>query len=595
MTNNSPYAELSDWPNLGPITSVKAFNAPLAAKDALTVHRDMLTAAGLNLPTGVFVTRFQDRILFSLKKFCEGYRIGTKNERFTLCKDGLNLRIRSGSYTLAFGKEFLVMTTHSDAVVLTGQAQLAIEAEPSGPAELSLARQTTGYQTVNFISNLSAPREVSLNVRIREDGNIALGAEHLESCSLQGPLGFDIAIHKGSILLYTGSANKKGVFGLRSSARQFLVDTRGAELGDNPAVIRGDGYLFIADAANVSNLAPKLNFQNPSKVNHMATAAQSTVQNNATYDLTGGQSRIQVQGKWLRALGFIPGAKYRFDQAKGGKHLVAVLDKNGPHQVTTMSGETPKLYVPRAALAHLTSKRANIVGGNLNTPKSSVKFGFLTILNDGPLPGQAVAAAAEKFTFSANKATPVVTKVASRRVKTAVKPVAVKPAPAKPAAKATVKPVVAKPAVKVAVKAVAAKPTVKVIDFPNIMRSPAVIAATAAKTKATAVKTKAATKAIVAKVQAATKAPVAAAPVKATPAGKAAKGPVTIDALLAKRPVGRPRKVQVAVALPKRTAGSAANAVSAPSGKGAKAKPVRPLATTTVVAPKAKVGGLAKK
>ena len=98
-------------------------------------------------------------------------------------------------------------------------------------------------------------------------------------------------------------------------------------------------------------------------VNMTTNVSPLCEKNSSTYPLNRSSRRVQVQGAWLRAYGFVPGARYDLQEHPlvRGRVLVT-LAENGAHQVTTLSGTTPKLYIPTAAVAHFASKHLEVVG-----------------------------------------------------------------------------------------------------------------------------------------------------------------------------------------------------------------------------------------
>lgn len=73
--------------------------------------------------------------------------------------------------------------------------------------------------------------------------------------------------------------------------------------------------------------------------------------NTATYPLKRESARLQVQGRWLRDFGFVPGTRYSIvPHPLFRTRLLLQLANDGRHQVTAMSGDTPKLYVPMSLL-----------------------------------------------------------------------------------------------------------------------------------------------------------------------------------------------------------------------------------------------------
>jgi len=73
--------------------------------------------------------------------------------------------------------------------------------------------------------------------------------------------------------------------------------------------------------------------------------------------------RVQVQGAWLRAYGFVPGARFNVEEHPlfNGRMLLT-LAVDGQHQVTTFSGTIPKLYIPYEAIAHFSSPGLEVFG-----------------------------------------------------------------------------------------------------------------------------------------------------------------------------------------------------------------------------------------
>lgn len=85
--------------------------------------------------------------------------------------------------------------------------------------------------------------------------------------------------------------------------------------------------------------------------------------NTSFYELKDHQTRLQIQGAWLRTWGFIPGAKYRVEKDPAfSRQAMAVLDPEGPCTVTTLSGNTPKLYAPRSVLEVIRSPLIQVMG-----------------------------------------------------------------------------------------------------------------------------------------------------------------------------------------------------------------------------------------
>lgn len=87
-------------------------------------------------------------------------------------------------------------------------------------------------------------------------------------------------------------------------------------------------------------------------------------QNSARYVLNPkSRRRVQVQGSWLRAYGFVPGARFNVEEHPlfNGRMLLT-LAVDGQHQVTTLSGTIPKLYIPSEAIAHFSSPGLEVFG-----------------------------------------------------------------------------------------------------------------------------------------------------------------------------------------------------------------------------------------
>ncbi|KWU19100.1 hypothetical protein [Burkholderia cenocepacia] len=128
------------------------------------------------------------------------------------------------------------------------------------------------------------------------------------------------------------------------SARKFVALHPGATVNTVDAIkeVRSVGALSVNMTTNVSPLVEK---------------------NSAKYPLNRTSRRVQIQGAWLRAYGFVPGARYDLSEhplIRG--RVLATLSENGAHQVTTMSGTTPKLYVPMDAVAHFKSTHLEVFG-----------------------------------------------------------------------------------------------------------------------------------------------------------------------------------------------------------------------------------------
>lgn len=86
--------------------------------------------------------------------------------------------------------------------------------------------------------------------------------------------------------------------------------------------------------------------------------------NSARYPLNPkSRRRVQVQGSWLRAYGFVPGARFNVEEHPlfNGRMLLT-LAVDGQHQVTTLSGTIPKLYIPYEAISHFTSPGVEVFG-----------------------------------------------------------------------------------------------------------------------------------------------------------------------------------------------------------------------------------------
>ncbi|MBU9200216.1 hypothetical protein KTD31_02195 [Burkholderia multivorans] len=76
-------------------------------------------------------------------------------------------------------------------------------------------------------------------------------------------------------------------------------------------------------------------------------ASRRELKHRTTYPMPTG-SRLQMQGKWLRECGFLPGKRYRVTMTSG---LVRVtLDEAGTVQATKYSATASKLYVPAKLL-----------------------------------------------------------------------------------------------------------------------------------------------------------------------------------------------------------------------------------------------------
>jgi hypothetical protein len=81
--------------------------------------------------------------------------------------------------------------------------------------------------------------------------------------------------------------------------------------------------------------------------------------NSTRYPIPVAGRRLQVQGAWLTAWGFTPGARYSVtaNPIQPSSPLVA-LTEEGPYTVTALTpgGSTPKLYVPDALLKPMRGK-----------------------------------------------------------------------------------------------------------------------------------------------------------------------------------------------------------------------------------------------
>jgi len=86
--------------------------------------------------------------------------------------------------------------------------------------------------------------------------------------------------------------------------------------------------------------------------------------NTAVYPLKRESARLQVQGRWLRDFGFVPGSRYSIvAHPLFRNRLLLQLANDGRHQVTTMSGDTPKLYVPMSLLKQFSdATHVKVVG-----------------------------------------------------------------------------------------------------------------------------------------------------------------------------------------------------------------------------------------
>lgn len=81
----------------------------------------------------------------------------------------------------------------------------------------------------------------------------------------------------------------------------------------------------------------------------------------SSYPLPNGQ-RLQIQGKWLREFGFVPGAKYEVSADKQGVSLRLVADGGATVTQLNPGSGTSKLYVPAQSFGKLKTERVRVMG-----------------------------------------------------------------------------------------------------------------------------------------------------------------------------------------------------------------------------------------
>nr|ART90489.1 hypothetical protein [uncultured bacterium] len=384
------YPALASWPRLAKPEAV-VLRADSQGCTSLRVPMRTLRAAGLEPRQGLNIATFEGRALI-----WAGNRGGmfsvTSEGGFVVNHVGLSPEVTPAKHALVQGPGYVILTTEEDARKLArGLEPTRLERNPRVDDDV-VDLVSAPYPTADAV--VLAWKDCKVTDATGNRLAILAGLIwKLAGIELNDPLAFTrytnvTMIRRGN---ETSSKTLRPYDQTRSDMpRQFvgttLFDVASTEVVR--AIVTRDGILLTTPDSELGRQCKKaqriplgsLRIQRFVS-RHEGAAVQGSKaptasiggltvplhapsgKNTSLYDLPPGESRIQVQGAWLADYGFVPGARFELvPHPLMPSRRLARLNACGPHMVTTHTGNTPKLYVPAAAVADFDSEKVKVFG-----------------------------------------------------------------------------------------------------------------------------------------------------------------------------------------------------------------------------------------
>lgn len=390
------YPALSSWPKLETPDMVYT-NLRVVNKSYVPLPIHVARAAGLDPDRGMHVASYNGRLLLWAGR--DGGPVTSNPETrqlFLRCGE-LRRDARGENIAIVQGKGYLVITSVTDAAAIapgvesapvkrnatrfnaqsffSSNRKLEVKAaDILGWKDFNLIATTQVYQvqgTVLWLGGFQAGDGVRYfryeNACVLEKVDSGAGEGIIAPAQPGKP---NLPRHNVGMTMFKTNGTVLRVVALRGRVVLCEPDSDiGALCVPGRLVPRGSINLrkFIAghpdavvrDADNRTTFSVgRLTIETVPHVNPLDT------KNSARYVLNPkSRRRVQVQGSWLRAYGFVPGARFNVEEHPlfNGRMLLT-LAVDGQYQVTTLSGTIPKLYIPYEAIAHFTSPGLEVFG-----------------------------------------------------------------------------------------------------------------------------------------------------------------------------------------------------------------------------------------
>ncbi|KWU19099.1 hypothetical protein AS149_12695 [Burkholderia cenocepacia] len=378
---------LARWPALSAPVAVH-LNVNSTKPLAFTLPGKLLREAGLDGRQGVHIAVYKGRgLVWSDGK--EGpYKTGPDGQ-FRLKHTGMDAAVTGSNFTVILGKGYLILTTKS----------MADKLAPNVPrVETKFKRRLDTSEILSTRTNLSIdkadiiawkdipdyhPNPRSPNRAFKLAGSVcrhggfspgdSVRIFKYENAAVVEKAGPELAHARFRAINKRGKSNPALSIGPRVYASAAGIMRVIALKGQDRLVLCEPssplGQLCDASTELVKNARELTMPLYPGNLKHMRGKAANDVAERtdapskaekaapcSAYPLKPEQSRVQVQGKWLRDFGFVPGARYDVKTHPLFKQRVLLeLSDSGKYQVTTLTGTTPKLYVPMNAVRHFSN------------------------------------------------------------------------------------------------------------------------------------------------------------------------------------------------------------------------------------------------
>lgn len=360
----------------------------LNSGNVLTIPAKIMRESGMDPVAGVHVAVYEGRALVWTAGNGGPFKANVDGA-FRLTREGINKAVRDENVAAIRGKGYIIVTTEQDALRMApdvprienkpGQ-RLSKEAILESHRCLNLdARDIIAWKDINaFTPNPRAPWVKAFQVggTICRLGGFLVGApvrvfrypnatiiekssSDIASLVLRGKVSATRNLPQFSVGAGMFAA-KGGVLRVIALADGLVLCEPDSELGR----LCDDGSRLSTNSREQRQMMAGLGLYEgassakpPEPTPRKVTSPVHGRTNTSVYPLRTTQPRVQVQGKWLRDYGFVPGARYNVkNHPLMRRRVLLELAADGKYQVTTMSGTTPKLYIPMDAVRQFSDE-----------------------------------------------------------------------------------------------------------------------------------------------------------------------------------------------------------------------------------------------
>ena len=379
------YPAMTSWPKL---PKPAAVHLKLNAGNTLTLPAKVMREAGIDPTAGVHVAVFEGRALVWTDGKAGPFKANVDGV-FHMTRAGINTDVRAENVAAIRGDGYVIVTTAEEALKMApdvprienkrGQ-RLSKETVLASSANLTIdALNIIAWKDYNdFTPNSRAPWVKAFQVggTICRLGGFLVGAtvrvfRYPNATILErSSSGLASLVLGGKV---KGSHNNpqfsvgRSMFGPKGSVLRVIALSDGLVLCEPDSELGrlcGEGSQLSNNSREQRQLMAGLGlYEGASSAKALEPAPRKVTSpihgrtNTSVYPLRTTQSRVQVQGKWLRDYGFVPGARYNVkNHPLMRRRVLLELAADGKYQVTTMSGTTPKLYIPMDAVRQFSDE-----------------------------------------------------------------------------------------------------------------------------------------------------------------------------------------------------------------------------------------------